>query len=116
MPYRRHWLLAALLLLPLLIVSSGSGDARALTGEHRLGSGGQQVLEQPIERRRAIIVGAIEPADEEEGPPKTLCRAYTTVCWPRAEPSVFGHDDAPSPLGGAPVACTAQPRAPPARS
>jgi len=116
MPYRRHWLLAALLLLPLLIASSGSGDTRALAGEPRLSSGVQQVLEQPIDRGDAVVVGAIEPADEEEGPPKTLRRAYTVVCWPRVELSVFGHDDAPSPLGGAPVACASQPRAPPARS
>jgi hypothetical protein len=117
MPHRRHWLSAALLLLlPLLLALGGSSDACSLTAERQLGSGVQQVKDQPFDHRCAISVGAIELADEEEGPPKKAYRAHTIVLWPRDERSATWRRGAPCHIGGAPVACAAQPRAPPALS
>lgn len=112
MPNRRHWLLA-LLLLPLLLAFSGSGDACGLTSERQLGSGVQQAKGQPFDYRYAISVGAIELADEEDGPPKKTSRAHTIVLWPRGERSATWREGAPGHIGGAPVACAARPRAPP---
>jgi hypothetical protein len=113
---RRHWLFAALLLLPLLLLLafSGSGDACNLTGDRQLGPGVQQVKGQPLNHRYAISAGAIELADEEDGPPKKASRAHRIVLWPRGERSATWREGAPCHVGGAPVPCAAQPRAPPA--
>jgi len=116
MLHRRHWLFAALLLLPLLLALGGSGDACSLTGEPQLGSGVQQVKGQPFDHRYAISVGVTELADEEEGPPKKAYRAQTIVFWPRNERSATWREGAPCRIGGALLACAAQPRAPPALS
>jgi hypothetical protein len=116
MLHRRHWLFAALLLLPLLLALGGSSDACSLTAERQLGSGVQQVKDQPLDHRYAIAVGAIELADEEDDPPKKAGRAQSIVFWPRDERSATWREGAPCRIGGAPLACAAQPRAPPAFS
>lgn len=114
MSHRRYWLFAALLLLPLLFAFSGSGGACALTAEPQLGSSVRYLKGQPLDHRYVISVDAVELADEEDGPPKKAHRTHTTLSWPRDKRSPTGHETAPSHLGGAPVACAAQPRAPPA--
>jgi hypothetical protein len=108
---RHHWRFIALL-LPLLFLCSGSG-ASGFTSQPQVNSSALFFEGQPLDHRHGIATGASELADEE-GPPKKAYRANTTVLWPRDSLSTTGHEMAPSYVCGAPVACAARPRAPPA--
>ena len=113
MPYRRYWLLFALL-LPLLLLSGGNCGAAGLTNIFELSSGAAVLKGQPLDHRHAIAVVASELADEEEPPKKAHPENNTAVLWPRDERSGSGHETSPRYVGAAPVSCAARPRAPPA--
>jgi hypothetical protein len=124
MLHRNHWLFAVLL-LPLLVVfssssssSSSSGAGTASPTQQWFGSNFSAPFVEGhlFDHRRVLKAGAVELVDEEEGPPKHVCQAYTIVSWPHGPRTATEYQITPSCMGGAPVACAARPRAPPARS